>query len=247
MAKKDKYAAIVVADFYEAIAGWIHFKIKIGNEVFEQSFSEVFDPIIDLKNWLEAISTNVQQTSFTFDPEGNKIKFDIIKVDNVWADFIISEPYEDDKIHIESTVNRKQLVKAFYWGLVKFSKSKEYNHRKWEVCYYKERLCENLQVDETELLEKLKQLKRIELIEKLFEANPMHQIENFKTNNKVIIDGEEKHITLMKMDISKDYDNWTEKAKEKLIVETMNKKVSGFCGTKLSEFQSDMIEEYLSK
>lgn len=244
MANKDKSELNIKVDFHEVIAGWIHFKIIAGEQSYDGRFSEVYDPIIDLKHWLEAVSTNVQQTSFTFDPEGDDIKFEINRLEYEGNYFVISEPYADGKTYLNVIVNRKQLVKAFYQGIIELSQSEKYHPREWEVCYYKQRLCGDYKVDEAKLLEILKQLKRKELIEKLFEANPMYLIDNKNRESEDPFSGDG---TPMKMKISKKYDNWTDKTKEKFIVEIMNLEVSGFCGTKLSEFQSDIIEKYLSE
>jgi len=63
-------------EYYDAEAGWINIRLKAGNKIYEERMSHVFDPLPDLKCWLEAIVIGVEQTSFTFDNEGNVIKFD---------------------------------------------------------------------------------------------------------------------------------------------------------------------------
>ncbi len=239
MGKTNKLITEIKVDFYEVIAGWIHFKIKAEKVIFESSFSYVYDPILDLKYWLKALTTNVQQTSFTFNPEGNEIKFDIVRINYEWDLFIISEPDENGKVFIKTAVNRKQLIKALYEGIINLTQSERYNPNEWEVSFYKENLSKNLNIKEDKLLPYLKILKRQELIEVFFEANPMYEVKSF---NQEDIDKSRKPI---KMVIPKDYDNWDNNTKEKYIVEVLNKEVSGFDGVKLSEFKSELIEKYL--
>ena len=61
----------ISVDFYDVDAGWIYFKVKVGEQLFDGRFSEVFDPIMDFKKWLEAIAIGVQQTSFDFLTDNN--------------------------------------------------------------------------------------------------------------------------------------------------------------------------------
>lgn len=238
MSKTDKYISEIKLDFYEVVSGWINFRIIVGNFVYEESFSCVFDPIIDLKNWLEALCTNVQQTSFTFFNEIKNIKFDILRFNNDWDYFNISETCEEE-IFVETTVDRKQLVKAFYEGIINLSKSEKYNSKEWEFFYYREILSKNLNIKEDQLLSYLKRLKRKELIKVFYDANPICEVQSFDEKEM------EKSKKPMKMTISKDYDNWDEKSKEKFIVDVLNTKVCGFDGVKLSEFKSEIIEKYL--
>ena len=73
----------LVVKFYEVEAGWFRFKLNIGEQFFDGQFSSVFDPILDFKYWLEAISIGVQQTSFRYNPEGNIIEFNFKKIDRM--------------------------------------------------------------------------------------------------------------------------------------------------------------------
>jgi hypothetical protein len=65
--------------FYESVVGWLRLKISAGEQYANLSFSHCFDPLPDLKCWLEAIALGVEQTSFSYNPEGNIIKFDFLE------------------------------------------------------------------------------------------------------------------------------------------------------------------------
>lgn len=102
MINKENKTETVIVDFYNVDGGWIFFKVKVGEQLFDGRFSEVFDPIMDFKKWLEAIAIGVQQTSFEFDPEGNDIKFDIERVCWDREVLTICEPFEDGEVFINS-------------------------------------------------------------------------------------------------------------------------------------------------
>ncbi len=50
--------------------------------------------------------------------------------------FTISKPYQDNKIFIQSRVNSKQLVGAFYTEIIEFANSDKYAPRHWEKGNY---------------------------------------------------------------------------------------------------------------
>lgn len=260
MIKREIKISKISVEFYEAQAGWIRFRISADDQIFENRFSEVFDPIIDFKNWLEAISIGVQQTSFKFDPEGDDIKFNFERVSWDKEVLTISEPYEDGKVFLNANVDRKQVVKEFYMGLVNFSKSENYKPEEWEVEYIKERLCKIMRISEESLIDYLLDLERKELMTLLFNADPNYLIsfpkakdknEEFNLFAKSVIEGEksvegfEKVETPMEWNIPSEYDYWTSEKKKEFIIECLNEATSGHYGIKLSEFHSDLITKYL--
>jgi hypothetical protein len=66
-------------EFYDCVVGWLRLKISAGKQCENLSFSHCFDPLPDLKCWLEAIALGVEQTSFSYNPEGSVIKFDFLE------------------------------------------------------------------------------------------------------------------------------------------------------------------------
>lgn len=260
MINKANKTETILVDFYKVDGGWIYFKVKVGEQLFDGRFSEVYDPIMDFKKWLEAIAIGVQQTSFEFDPEGNDIKFDYERV--CWNREVLTiyEPTEDGEVFIKANVNRKQVVKEFYLGLVNFSKSDKYKPAEWEVEYFKERLCEIMKINEDELIRQMLELDRKELNNILFNVNPIDKIsfpeakdknEEFKLFAKSVIEGEksvnefERVETPMGWNIPKDYDYWTSEKKKEFIIECLNEETYGYSGVKLADFHSNLIVRYL--
>ncbi len=250
----------ISVDFYDVDAGWIYFKVKVGEQLFDGRFSEVFDPIMDFKKWLEAIAIGVQQTSFDFDPEGNVIKFDFERVSWEREVFTILEPYENGEIFIKANVNRKQLVKEFYMSLINFSRSDKYKPAEWEIEYIKERLCKIMEISEDNLVNQMLEFDRNELKEFLFNVDPIYIIsfpeakdinEEFNIFAKSVFEGEssieelEKEETPIVWHVPQDYDYWTLKKKREYIIECINEKTEGYGGMKLIEFKSNLIGKYL--
>ena len=63
-------------DFQSVQYGLIYFTLTLGEKSYKTNFSDVFDPILSFKRWLEAVSLGVEQCSFIFDPEGDYVQFD---------------------------------------------------------------------------------------------------------------------------------------------------------------------------
>lgn len=260
MKEGERITEEIIVNYYEVDGGWICFKVKAGEQIFDGRFSEVFDPLLDFKRWLEAIAIGVQQTSFEFDPEGNEILFDFKRVCWDREVFTIGEPYDDGVVFLKANVDRKQVVKAFYLGLVNFAKSDIYKPEEWEVEYVKERLCKALDISEDELAHQMLDMDRNELKKFLFNADPIYSIsfpeakdknEEFNLFAKSVVEGEEsvegceKVETPMEWNIPSNYDYWSSEKKKELITECLNEKTEGFRGMKLSEFQSNLIGKYL--
>lgn len=254
----DKIQEVNV-EFYEATYGWLCFKVSAGDQVFDGRFSEVFDPIMDLKKWLEAIAIGVKQTSFNFDPEGDDVKFDFDRKRLDTEVLTICQPYGDE-IYLKVNVERKQVVNAFYRGLIDFSKSDRYDPREWEVEYMWERLCKIMKMDEIKLIDWLLELDRQELGKVLFDASPCHLIsfpsaqdknEEFNLFLKSVETDSEKigeHDlvrTPIYWDIPDDYDYWPSHKKMTLVTKYLQEKATGYEGVKLKEFRSVIIEKYL--
>lgn len=253
MAKNEK----LIVKFYDVKAGWLSFQIKIGQQFFEGRFSSVFDPILDFKFWLEAIAIGVQQTSFRYNPEGNEIKFNFVKL--AWNNevLIIQDDSEDVEIYIQASIKRKQLVKAFYLGFLTFTNSVEFKSDEWEVEYMKEKLCKKLNLEEHNLIDTLIELDRLELIELFFIADPTYTISYPTAKSKeqelefFVKDsiGEKTELDNIQSknewSIPEDYNFWSTTKKIDYIHGCIQEPLSGFHGTKINDFRSKIIEEYL--
>lgn len=239
MDNKKTYTEKVNVDFYKVDAGWLYFNVKVGEQLFNGVFSEVLDPVLNFKKWLETIAIGAQQVSFEFDPEGSIIRFTFEEVAKNREILTIYEPYEDKgEVFIKANVNRKQVVKEFYTSLINFSKSDKYKPKEWEIEYIKERLYKLLKVNENELIHQMLELNKDELKKLLFQADPSYMVSFSDT--KGIQKGAPEE-----WNVPQDYDFYTIEKKKKYIIDCLNESTEGYCGMKLSEFQSNLIERYL--
>lgn len=262
MRDKPKIELLTV-DFYEADAGWLRYKLTIGQQIFDNRFSHVWDPLPDLKHWLEAISIGVQQTSFQYDNEGEGIKFDFERVCWDREVLTISEAYENEEIFIKSNIDSRQIVKAFYLGLLTFASSDKYSSNEWEVEYLKERLCKILNIDEETLIEQLADLDKKELSELFFNANPIYYISFPEATDKNEewnmflqdtidkdngVTNELKSVeTPIESNIPDEYNFWTTDKKREFIIRCINETTHGYDGMKINDFRSSIIEKYLDE
>jgi hypothetical protein len=250
----------LIVDFYKVDGGWLHFKLALGDQTFDSRFTEVFDPLPDFKHWLEAIAIGVWQTSFIFDTEGDEIRFDFNCNCRDIEILTIADSYSQGQVYIKSSVDRKQIIKAFYLGFLNFASSDKFKGDQWEVEFIKERLCKAFNLNENELIESLLDLGGKELATLLFHADPTYTI-SFPTakdkkeefalfyetdvrGNKVP-EGHERLETPNEWKISDDYDFWQASKKKEYIINSINEKASGYKGTKINDFRSKIIEQYL--
>lgn len=247
-------------DFKEVDAGWITLALKLGKQKNDFWFSWVFDPIWDLKHWLEAIAIGVEQCSFKVDCEGFEVKFDLEKISWDKEELRITEigdyenPYE-----LVGFVDRKQIVAAFYNGLLSFRESKKYSDKhwkqEWEDEYLSERLMKYLKIKNDDLVSYLSELKRQDLKRFLFNTS-----NNFEKSKKSLnlFKGEPVKLKIglfsvfqKENDNDNDwhipvkYDTWKKGNKEKSIAGYLENRVSNFGGTKISSFRSAIIENYI--
>ncbi|PID84051.1 hypothetical protein CSB09_02750 [Candidatus Gracilibacteria bacterium] len=140
------------------IAGSIDFTFRIDKQQFDGVFSEIFDPLADLKAWLEAISVGVQQASCRFIADGSKISFNFEKTNENEGIFILREVYENEFIpplNIQSTVYKKELIRAIYTEFIDFFGSANYDPMEWERLTYEDIICEQFDMDTDQILDEL--------------------------------------------------------------------------------------------
>ncbi len=120
-------------NFLKAEAGWIDFTIKANDKLFESRFSCVFDPLLDLKRWLEDICKGAYNASFSYDTEGKEylLSFDTFYFDKYLLS-ITDNNEDDNKTYIRVQVNKYQLVEAFYNSYIEFTLSDKYPNGEWE-------------------------------------------------------------------------------------------------------------------
>lgn len=248
----------VLVEFFDVNSGWMNFKITVGKQTFANRFSNVFDPILDLKAWLEAISIGVKQCSFDFDNEGNEFKFDYTRLGYDRFVFTVSECCED-KIYITDWVDPKQLVKAFYHGFLNFVNSEVYHFYEWEEYSYKSKLHDLLQIKGKQLIDHLMSLSTIEFQNLIFSLNP-HFSYDFpgvtdkeelkELNIKYVINDNilPEDIKMVKTPIYDfmplNYEVMSKEEKLRFVSEVL-KNVNGQYGANVRKFKSSIIEKYL--
>ena len=90
--KKEKKLEPIEIEFQKVYKGWLYFEIKVGIKSFRDRFSNINDPLSELKKWLEAIAVGVEQTSFEYNNERYYIKFDYQRVADMGL-FTISDGF----------------------------------------------------------------------------------------------------------------------------------------------------------
>ena len=243
-------------EFTEVKYGWIEFVIKIADKTFEDRFSEVYDPLIRYKNWLESIAIGAQQTSFNYDNEGNEIKFDFEQMTYERCEFRITEYYNSKRIFLKANVDRQQLVSEFYNSLFSFYFSTSFNRRDWEIEYMRTKIKDFLKVDEKHLKDIMINLNRIQMLNLLYFADPIYSSKTKDFNEKLEKDLESvlKSLEINQMEdkdvpyfwnLSEDYDSWDNQKKIEFINECLDEPAHGYKGTKILDCKSEIIEKYI--
>ena len=214
-------------EYFNVEAGWINIRLiagdKVGEKVFVERMSHCFDPLPDLKHWLETISLGAELTSFTINCEGNIVQFDVFrKKDDDRCCFSV---YQKDvnRLVFQAFVSTKQLVEAFYCGLINLFDSDKYNPEEWEW----KPLYENLEHGKNTYA--YIGNRRQELTELLSDAAS---------------NGTEPDDWDIPDDYF-DYKNVSFQYRESILQKLLHTNVNPYNGTSKKEFQSCTIEKYL--
>lgn len=237
-----------IVEFYlsKPTYGWIDTQVRIGEKEFFVSFSEVFDPFIDLKIWLEALAMGLKNATLMFENEGDicffSMKKHIDKFYQIYDDdnYILELSFYKSEEKISGFVNKKQAVSAIYNSVINYSKSSKYqaNKYEWEYKTYLDQIEEKSKVKRIYIHELLKSFNRDNLIKFLFELQDENEFlseeekeKEFKKYNKnfSIIIPEEKYFPSQKY-----------KFINKLLSKPFNSRAE-----KLRMFKSKIIEDYL--
>ena len=217
-----KNAEKLTVEYHNVEAGCMPIRITAGEKIYNDCFSCYWDPLPDLKKWLESITLGTKQSSFTYDNEGQIIKFDIFQKHD--DEYCFSVYWEDEKkLEFQAIVDTKQLVEAFYCGLINLYDSDAYAPKEWEW----KPLYKNLQYGNNTYayLGKSKQ----ELTELLSDAAS---------------DGTQPD----EWDIPDDYFDYQKMSfedRETILQELLHTNVNPYDGMSKKEFQSEIIEKYL--
>lgn len=248
-------------NFHTTRYGLIEFTLTINDKSFESNFSDVFDPILNFKRWLEAICIGVEQCSFSFDPEGDEIRFNLERIAYGRAIFTVSYAYDSTDIFLSDYVDRFQLVQEFYYNLLNFRNSPKFRKYQWEGEPFAERLGNLLEMDYETLLSDLSKLGRKQLNDFFCKADPRHWrvdpsreeeaalayhlkselLNGAKTSDRNLDEAE------ISWSIPLDYSDWSIDEKRKLVAECLSENCSWHDGTKIDNFKSQIIEVSLDE
>lgn len=232
--------------FTHAKDGYLYYEIQYGNIFFKNEFDAAFDPIMDLKNWLEEISRGLEnQNTIRIENGGELIHFLFKEVQN--KGFLFLSDYHPNKPILQIPTTRKELVRNFYRAVIDFSNSPKYEPKEWERIYLKDLLCKDFGgVNEEVLVKMLLCMNRENLLKVLFKTKKWSVSYQFKANRIKYIDSYyfANHFTNA---LPKNYDELSELKKEEIILNWLNQIVNqkNWNGTSLREFKSEIIEEFL--
>jgi len=260
----------IKVEFIYCEVGWLRLTISAGGQATELHFSHFLDPLPELKIWLEAIALGVEQVSFSYNPEGSIIKFDfwetsyieretevdkrpvgysshaitvfslswpfhandrIFAPDDVTLEAVMASktiPNDQDKVFFKTWIDRKQLVAAFYNAVLSFEKSDKYAPQEWEYQPFDKILCKKLNMNHEQLVNHLLSFTEDKL-KKIFS-------ENDKSGSYNEPDSFYLH---------ENYNSLSIKEKTDKIEQYLKWNANHWDGTSLSDFRSEIIENYL--
>lgn len=106
-------------------AGWMEARIELGEQRFELTLSDVYDPFADMLRWLEAICVEVKRYGFDIDDEAVTHHFDAQRLN--WRGEVAFSVMQRDwsadddaplwRRPFEVRVSRTELVGVFYAAL----------------------------------------------------------------------------------------------------------------------------------
>ena len=229
--------------------GLFYFTLKLGEQTLETNFSDVFDPMLRLKHWLEAIAIGVEQCSFTFDPEGNDIRFTFEQVTYDRAEYRVTYAWSDSDLLLNGNVDRRQLVSAFYDGFLAYDASPEFDRYQWEVEPTWHVLSVKTGIDLEGLINKLLPYDRSELLS----LDTSLKRCDFPPKSDIVGDQLEAWPSELPdspalWSLEEDFDVLSTEGKREALRKALEKP---YCceqsGTSLNELHSPIIEEFLSR
>lgn len=215
--------------------GLLHFTLSLGDESVETNFSDVYDPMFRLKHWLEAIAVGVEQCSFSYDPEGNDIRFNFRQVTYDRNEFSVAYSYstKDDEPLLIGDVDRRQLVECFYRGFLDLDASRDFDRYQWEPEPYWHLIQTETGLDINSIIDEVIQLERLEVV--LLD----HRLSIERDNDFAPAP--------FYWDFPVGYDELPKDEKRTLLRKRLEMGSNqGQSGTKLAEIRSDLVESFLS-
>ena len=105
--------------------------------MYETRFSDVFDPIIPLRKWLEAMTNEPYLCGFSYDNEGEEILWSFTQLGREKGIFCVANNCSgnENSVYIVAYAEQKQVVRGIYYGFMNFFKSELYKAEEWETEY----------------------------------------------------------------------------------------------------------------
>lgn len=228
--------------------GYLYYEIQYGNIFFKNEFDTAFDPMMDLKNWLEEISIGLEnQNTITIENGGELIHFVFKEVRNKGILFL--SDYDPDKSIMRIPTTRKEVVQNFYKAVIDFSNSPKYEPEEWETVYLKDKLCKHFGgVNEEVLLEMLLCMNRENLITTLFKTKRWQVPIKFK-QNEIVYENSFSFAYRLRAPLPLKYDSLSMREKKEIIENWLNHIVNkeNWGGTPLKDLKSEIIEAFLEE
>jgi hypothetical protein len=221
-----------------AYYGLIYLEITLDDKYFVTNFSDAYDPLYAFKHWLEAICIGVEQCSFSFDTEGDEIRFDFRR--RRWNDGVFTVKADYGEVYLADYVEVYQLVEAFYCGFLKMGAATGALRGYAQFETFGKRFKNLFNIDEESLIDVLASLNRRELKKALFSIDPWYCVRERKRNGKTVIT---KRPELFR--IKKEYDEMPELEKRKYIEGYLWIETCLYNGAGISDFRSEMVESFL--
>jgi len=247
----------VAVHFLSCEVGWIKFCVKAGTQSVNIHASDVFDPFPDLLAWLEAVAVNVQECAFIIDEEGYELEFRIkrIEEDDVFTISGWGEPGAK-RDYLSASVDRLQLVRAFYDGIRQFSISPTYVPSEWDYVPIAGRLLEILGDgwNHDQLIVALTRLNASELnlLFSSVESNAFSTTDEYKQNvARWLVHPDAEEIdeawacSTRGWIIDSDYDSWGTSRRQAYLREYVTYNLSSWSGVSLRELHSEIVETRL--
>ncbi|MDD2200033.1 MAG: hypothetical protein PHF99_12540 [Bacteroidales bacterium] len=214
--------------------------ISIENEedkVFIE-FNDDSSSLFELRNWLEAISSGVQQTSFVFHNEYTPMVFDFMKSEEKRGVLTISEFGDENTCYLKVDLTRYRVVKSFYIAVLNYWNDYKFSDGVHKSCQLGTLIARQLGVSKNLLIKKLVKMTKSELIEFIRKSivkdspcNTDTQDHNFRVLNII------KEIN--------DYDKLNSTEKHKHISKLLVKRVKYYYYRDMEAFKSSRIEKFV--
>lgn len=264
--KKENNIEELHIEFGDTEAGWMNINFIYMDKKYQERMSHCFDPLPEMKTWLENIANGAEQTSFAYDDEGTIVKFDFeyrtylriidsghpvlasrdpIEIFTISYPYFGNKRYEDDRDKEELLLKEQQNMAE----KVKIVFRIEVERKKLIHAFYMG-LINFFQSKEYRPLEwefhsthdklgkklNLDYNQLIEYCEKLNKTELINLLNEVNANDAVWW-------------LEEDFDNFDNESpneKRTIIVDLFDTNANPYDGTSMQKFRSEKIEKYLN-